>query len=191
MLPAAAHPLTDLARPFTLTPTYPHLTFQQPCHTSSTPRSDMGCHIDGFIATQATTIVVGDAAISGKAADVIAAARTAFDAAVRLIRPGKHIADVSAPLQKVRPGRPGSRARGIGAGQPWHVGLGGNVSISRWRCGRSTFAVTPPPRGASRASLVLYPLISFVFYLSARCACLLSSRVSRWLSRLAATWWRA
>ncbi len=64
--------------------------------------SDMGCHIDGFIATQATTIVVGDAAISGKAADVIAAARTAFDAAVRLIRPGKHIADVSAPLQKVR-----------------------------------------------------------------------------------------
>ncbi|KAG2432330.1 hypothetical protein HYH02_013050 [Chlamydomonas schloesseri] len=62
---------------------------------------DMGCHIDGFIATQATTIVVGDAAISGKAADVIAAARTAFDAAVRLIRPGKHIADVSAPLQKV------------------------------------------------------------------------------------------
>ncbi len=39
--------------------------------------------------------------MDGRAADVIAAARTAFDAAVRLIRPGKRIADVAGPLQKV------------------------------------------------------------------------------------------
>ncbi|GIL71145.1 hypothetical protein Vretifemale_1754 [Volvox reticuliferus] len=64
---------------------------------------DMGCHIDGFIATQATTVVVqaGAEPITGRAADVIAAARTAFDAAVRLIRPGKHISDVAGPLQKI------------------------------------------------------------------------------------------
>lgn len=66
-------------------------------------RSDLGCHIDGFIATQATTIVVGSGAeaIKGRAADVIQAAKTAFDAAVRLIRPGKKVSDVSGPLQKV------------------------------------------------------------------------------------------
>ncbi|KAG2484685.1 hypothetical protein HYH03_016514 [Edaphochlamys debaryana] len=62
---------------------------------------DMGCHIEGFIATQATTVVVGEEPITGRTADVIAAARTAFDAAVRLIRPGKHISDVSGPLQKI------------------------------------------------------------------------------------------
>lgn len=63
-------------------------------------RSDLGVHIDGFVATQATTIVVGTENVTGKAADAIAAARTAFDAALRLIRPGKRIADVAGPLNK-------------------------------------------------------------------------------------------
>ena len=36
-----------------------------------------------------------DAAVTGKAADVIAAANTALEAAIRLIRPGKKISDVS------------------------------------------------------------------------------------------------
>jgi curved DNA binding protein len=64
---------------------------------------DLGAHIDGYIATQASTRVVGgsmDAAATGPAADVIAAARTAFDAAVRLMRPGKRISDVSDVLVK-------------------------------------------------------------------------------------------
>jgi methionine aminopeptidase len=68
------------------------------------PRSDLGCHIDGFIATQAQTIVVAadfEAPVSGKAADVIAAARTCFDAAIRLIRPGKHVADVAKTLEAI------------------------------------------------------------------------------------------
>eukprot|EP00877_Chromochloris_zofingiensis_P000802 jgi/Chrzof1/10722/Cz05g10020.t1 len=58
---------------------------------------DLGCHIDGFIAVQAQTIVVQqnfDAAITGRAAEVIQAARTAFEAAIRLIRPGKKISEV-------------------------------------------------------------------------------------------------
>mmetsp|Transcript_40461 Transcript_40461/g.89906 ORF Transcript_40461/g.89906 Transcript_40461/m.89906 type:complete len:391 (+) Transcript_40461:54-1226(+) len=64
---------------------------------------DLGVHIDGFISTQAQTVVVqaGDAAIKGRAADVIAAARTAYEAALRLIRPGKKVSDVAGPLQKI------------------------------------------------------------------------------------------
>jgi len=54
--------------------------------------SDLGCHIDGFIATQATTVLVApeglEAVITGKAADLVEAARTAFNAALRLIKPG-------------------------------------------------------------------------------------------------------
>ena len=60
---------------------------------------DLGAHIDGFVATAAHSLVVQpeeDAAVTGKAADVIAAANTALEAAIRLIRPGKKISDVSA-----------------------------------------------------------------------------------------------
>jgi methionine aminopeptidase len=66
--------------------------------------SDLGCHIDGFIASHAQTIVVAadfDAPVTGKAADVISAARTCFDAAIRLIRPGKSVADVSKTLDAI------------------------------------------------------------------------------------------
>lgn len=66
---------------------------------------DLGAHIDGYVATQAATRVVGgsaslDTPATGPAADVIAAARTAFDAAVRMMRPGKRVADVSDVLAK-------------------------------------------------------------------------------------------
>ena len=52
-------------------------------------RSDLGVHIDGFIATAAHTLQVPEstdasaeaAPISGKAADVVAAANTALEAA--------------------------------------------------------------------------------------------------------------
>lgn len=64
--------------------------------------SDLGCHIDGFIATQATTVLISPdgiaAVVSGKEADLIEAARTAFNAALRLIKPGKRVADVSPKL---------------------------------------------------------------------------------------------
>ena len=66
--------------------------------------SDLGCHIDGFIASLAQTVVVQatfDTPIKGRTADVILAARTAYDAAVRLIRPGKRVADVAPVLQKI------------------------------------------------------------------------------------------
>eukprot|EP01024_Parvocaulis_polyphysoides_P072806 TRINITY_DN9290_c0_g1_i6.p1 TRINITY_DN9290_c0_g1~~TRINITY_DN9290_c0_g1_i6.p1 ORF type:complete len:185 (-),score=33.33 TRINITY_DN9290_c0_g1_i6:81-635(-) len=63
---------------------------------------DMGCHIDGFIATQATTLVVQEdpgAPVTGKIADLISAANTTFELAMRLIKPGKRVSDVAGLLQ--------------------------------------------------------------------------------------------
>lgn len=53
--------------------------------------SDMGCHIDGFIAVVAHTHVLQDGPVTGRAADVIAAANTAAEVALRLVRPGKKV----------------------------------------------------------------------------------------------------
>ncbi|URD82345.1 Proliferation-associated protein 2G4, partial [Musa troglodytarum] len=50
---------------------------------------DMGCHIDGFIAVVAHTHVIQEGPVTGRAADVIAAANTAAEVALRLVRPGK------------------------------------------------------------------------------------------------------
>lgn len=51
----------------------------------------MGCHIDGFIAVAAHTHVIQEGPVTGKAADVIAAANTAAEVALRLVRPGKKV----------------------------------------------------------------------------------------------------
>lgn len=66
--------------------------------------SDLGVHIDGFIAVQATTVIIssaGDQPISGRPADLLACTNYCFEAALRLIRPGNHVRDVSGPLQKI------------------------------------------------------------------------------------------
>ncbi|KAI4341858.1 hypothetical protein MLD38_026532 [Melastoma candidum] len=62
---------------------------------------DVGCHIDGFIAIVAHTHVIQEGPITGKAADVIAAANTAPEVALRLLRPGKKNKDVMEALQKI------------------------------------------------------------------------------------------
>lgn len=51
----------------------------------------MGCHIDGFIAVVAHTHVLHQGPVTGRAADVIAAANTAAEVALRLVRPGKKV----------------------------------------------------------------------------------------------------
>lgn len=51
----------------------------------------MGCHVDGFIAVVAHTHVLQNGKVTGKAADVIAAANTAAEVALRLVRPGKKV----------------------------------------------------------------------------------------------------
>lgn len=63
--------------------------------------SDLGAHIDGFIVVAAHTVLLqGDSkkAVEGQAADVLSAANTALEAALRLVRPGKLISEVSLAL---------------------------------------------------------------------------------------------
>lgn len=62
---------------------------------------DMGCHIDGFIAVVAHTLVLQEGPVSGRAADVITAANTAAEVALRLVRPGKKNKDVTEAIHKV------------------------------------------------------------------------------------------
>ncbi|KAK9290004.1 hypothetical protein L1049_008167 [Liquidambar formosana] len=62
---------------------------------------DMGCHIDGFIAVVAHTHVLQGGPVTGRAADVIAAANTAAEVALRLVRPGRKNKDVTEAIQKV------------------------------------------------------------------------------------------
>ena len=61
-------------------------------------RSDLGAHIDGFIATAAHTVVPAEgddeAPLTGRVADLLTAAHTALEAAIRLFRPGKRISEV-------------------------------------------------------------------------------------------------
>ncbi|XP_077239330.1 ERBB-3 BINDING PROTEIN 1-like isoform X2 [Tasmannia lanceolata] len=62
---------------------------------------DIGCHIDGFIAVVAHTHVLKEGPVTGRAADVIAAANTAAEVALRLVRPGRKNKDVTEAIQKV------------------------------------------------------------------------------------------
>jgi len=49
---------------------------------------DLACHVDGFIAAAAQTIIVGGEKVSDRRADVILAAWTAAEAALRLVQVG-------------------------------------------------------------------------------------------------------
>jgi len=60
-----------------------------------------GAHFDGYAANAATTIVVGDAAVTGRKADVILAAWNAFQAAQRKIGEAATNTEVTAVIQKV------------------------------------------------------------------------------------------
>ncbi|KAK4268569.1 hypothetical protein QN277_025206 [Acacia crassicarpa] len=62
---------------------------------------DLGCHIDGFIAVVAHTHVLKEGAVTGRAADVLAAVNTAAEVALRLVRPGRKNKDVTEAIQKV------------------------------------------------------------------------------------------
>eukprot|EP00873_Tetraselmis_striata_P036847 jgi/Tetstr1/457111/TSEL_043761.t1 len=64
---------------------------------------DLGAHIDGFVAVTAHTLLVqsGAGAVTGQPADVIQAAHTAAEVAMRLIKPGKKVSAVAEALEKV------------------------------------------------------------------------------------------
>lgn len=49
---------------------------------------DLACHIDGFIASAAHTIIVGGEKVTDRKADVVMAAWNAAEAALRLVQVG-------------------------------------------------------------------------------------------------------
>ena len=53
--------------------------------------SQLGAQFDGYCSTVATTVVVGEQKVTGAKADVIKAAETALEAAIRMIRPGNKV----------------------------------------------------------------------------------------------------
>jgi methionine aminopeptidase len=58
------------------------------------PCSDLGAHVDGFIAVVAHTIVLGatsEAKVTGRRADVVLAAHYASQAALHLLKPGNEV----------------------------------------------------------------------------------------------------
>merc|ERR1712100_481644 len=62
---------------------------------------DLACHIDGFIACAAHTIVVGADKVEDKRADVVAAAWNAAEAALRLVQVGNTNTQVTEAFAKV------------------------------------------------------------------------------------------
>lgn len=65
---------------------------------------DLGCHIDGYIAVVAHTLVVGatrEKKVTGRKADVILAAYHAAEAAIRLIKPGESNNNVTEMIDRI------------------------------------------------------------------------------------------
>lgn len=67
---------------------------------------DLGCYIDGYISVAAHTLLVREqqspgAAVTGVKADVMVAAHTACEVAVKLLRPGNTNSQITAAIAKV------------------------------------------------------------------------------------------
>ena len=71
-------------------------------------RSDLGCHVGGHIAVVAHTLQVRAAGaagpVTGRAADVLAAAAHASEALLRLVRPGRRSSEVAPYLARIAEG---------------------------------------------------------------------------------------
>eukprot|EP00252_Welwitschia_mirabilis_P019011 TRINITY_DN428_c0_g1_i1.p1 TRINITY_DN428_c0_g1~~TRINITY_DN428_c0_g1_i1.p1 ORF type:complete len:394 (+),score=110.68 TRINITY_DN428_c0_g1_i1:287-1468(+) len=96
---------------------------------NDTLKIDMGCHIDGFIAVVAHTHVVKEGPVTGRGADVIAAANTAAEVALRLVRPGKKNKDVTEAIQKVAAAYDCKIAEGVLSHQMKQFVIDGNKVI--------------------------------------------------------------
>jgi len=62
---------------------------------------DLAVHLDGFIAPVAKTFVVGGGEITGRKADVMAAANLAAEVALRMCRPGNKTYAITAAIDKI------------------------------------------------------------------------------------------
>lgn len=64
-------------------------------------RIDVSVHLDGYIATGATTVVLTDDVLKGKEGNVFAAVAAAQQAALRLMKPGHTNQEISAAFEKI------------------------------------------------------------------------------------------
>jgi|LauGreDrversion4_2_1035121.scaffolds.fasta_scaffold87698_2 curved DNA binding protein len=62
---------------------------------------DLGCHIDGYIAMVAHTVVVGTGKVTGKVADAIHACHNAMEGALRKLKVGNSNLDVTAVVDSI------------------------------------------------------------------------------------------
>jgi len=62
---------------------------------------DLGCHLDGFVAQVAHTVIIGSSKVSGKKADTVLAAHHAMQAAQRLIKEAGTNTSVTEIIAKV------------------------------------------------------------------------------------------
>jgi len=69
--------------------------------TGDVAKIDLACHIDGFIASAAHTIIVGGEKVTGKQADVVMAAWNAAEAALRLVQVGNRNTQVTEAFAKI------------------------------------------------------------------------------------------
>lgn len=73
----------------------------RPLKAGEVAKIDLACHIDGFIAAAAHTIVVGGEKVEDKRADVILAAWNAAEAALRLVQVGNTNTQVTEAFGKI------------------------------------------------------------------------------------------
>ncbi|KAL0487233.1 metallopeptidase family M24 protein [Acrasis kona] len=64
-------------------------------------RIDLGAHVDGYASFGAHTFILTNNQITGRAADVFAAAQTALHVATRLLKPGKKNSEITAAIKKI------------------------------------------------------------------------------------------
>jgi hypothetical protein len=103
--------------------------------------SDLGVHVDGYVALVATTVVVGTGPVTGRAADAIAACKSASDIIIRMLQPGNSPVSFAHCKPGTIPWRFG--ALGIyflvfcGSGLVWWGGLEGSGGVDDCvACGR-------------------------------------------------------
>jgi methionyl aminopeptidase len=62
---------------------------------------DLGAHVDGYVATTATTVVVGGKPVTGAQADVMKAAELASEIVIRKLRPGASTGEIGGVIEGV------------------------------------------------------------------------------------------
>ena len=143
---------------------------------------DLGAHIDGFVAVTAHTLVVQGAAgpVTGPAADVIMAAQTCAEVAMRMVKPGKMVSTIPEQLEKVVEAYGCNLVEGVMSHQMKQFVIDGNKVVLN-KVSRSTGS-----RTTSLKSLRCMPLMWSCPAVRARQRCW--TRSKRQCSSVRSTW---